>query len=207
MERFNYHGRERNQGAVGAKASERVSLPVVWGKVARRISLFQEARSCVLCGYFKHQRRVHFEGCVAGPLQTITAVLPGSKWSCLLLRSALQDALSEVTKVCPLLNLRVFVDDITGFMNGGNKDLVEMAQKVFGEVENVEEKGLKLSITEEGKEGKSKAITCCNYLDKKFQEHSKKEGVALETNVETLTVAFGTRRAAGGEGEGEKKKV
>ena len=32
----------------------------------------------VLCGYFEPQRRVQFEGCVA--------ILPGSKWSCLLPR-------------------------------------------------------------------------------------------------------------------------
>ena len=47
---------------------------------------------------FERVRRVLFEGCVAEPLQTITAILPGSKWSCLLLRTVLQDALSEVTK-------------------------------------------------------------------------------------------------------------
>ena len=33
------------------------------------------------CGYFEHQRRVQFEGCAAEPMQTITAILPGSKWS------------------------------------------------------------------------------------------------------------------------------
>ena len=46
----------------------------------------------VLCGNFKHQYKVQFEGCVSESLQTITAILLGSKWSCLLLRIALQDA-------------------------------------------------------------------------------------------------------------------
>ena len=50
----------------------------------------------VLCGFFEHQRRVQFEGCVAEPLRTITAILLGSKWSCLLLCVVLRDALSEV---------------------------------------------------------------------------------------------------------------
>ena len=90
--------RRRRSGSSGlAKAFERVSLPVVWafathfsfpGKILR-----------VLCGYFEHQRRVQFEGCAAESLRTITAILPGSKWSCLLLRIVLQDALSEVTKI------------------------------------------------------------------------------------------------------------
>ena len=56
---------------------------------------------------------MHFEGSVAEPLQTIAAILPGSRWSCSLLRIVLQDALSEVARICPPLKLRFFVDDIT----------------------------------------------------------------------------------------------
>ena len=33
----------------------------------------------VLCGHFEHQRRLQFEGSAAEPLQTITAILLGSK--------------------------------------------------------------------------------------------------------------------------------
>ena len=57
----------------------------------------------VLCLYFEHQRRVQFEGHVVEPLQTITAILPGSKRSRLSLLVVLQDALSEVSKKIPLL--------------------------------------------------------------------------------------------------------
>ena len=70
----------------------------------------------VLCGYFEHQRRVQVEGCVAELLQTISAILPGSKWSCLLLRIVLQDALSEVTNIYPPLKLTIFLDDITALL-------------------------------------------------------------------------------------------
>ena len=60
-----------------AKAFERVGLPVVcaW---ATHFS-FPRKVLRVLCVYFEQQRRVQFEGCVAEPLKTITAVLPGSK--------------------------------------------------------------------------------------------------------------------------------
>ena len=47
----------------------------------------------------------------------------------------------------PPLKLRVFVDDITAFMNGRKKELVEMAEKVLKKLK-VEENGLKLSTTE-----------------------------------------------------------
>ena len=104
MWRFKYRAGEEGKGAVAvvldlAKAFERVSLPVVWA-LATHFS-FPRNILRVLYGFFEQQRRVQLEGCVAEPLQTITAILPGSKWSCLLLRVVLQDALSEVTKFNP----------------------------------------------------------------------------------------------------------
>ena len=88
---------------------------------------------------------MQFEGCVAVLLQTNTAILPGSKWSCLLLRIVLQDALSEVTKIYQPLKLRVFVDDITALLIGRNKGVAEMAKKVMRKLkEEVEEKSLEL---------------------------------------------------------------
>ena len=53
----------------------------------------------ILCEYFEHHREVLLEGCVADPLQTITAVLPGSQWSVLLLRIVMLDSMSEVPEV------------------------------------------------------------------------------------------------------------
>ena len=101
MERYNGKAKEEDQGALAlvldlAKAFERVSLPMVWAW-ATHLS-FPRKILRVQIGYFEHQRRVQFEGCVAEPLQTITAILPGSKWSYLLLRIVLQDSLSEGTK-------------------------------------------------------------------------------------------------------------
>ena len=68
-----------------------------------------------------------------GTLQTITSILPGSKRSCLLLRIALQNALSEVVNMYVPLNLRVFVYDITAL--------------VKGKIKKWEKKDLKLSVT------------------------------------------------------------
>ena len=49
---------------------------------------------------------------MADPVQTITAIFLGSKWSCLLLRVVLLDALSEVLNVYQRLKLNAFVGDI-----------------------------------------------------------------------------------------------
>ena len=121
MYRFNEKAKEEDQGALAlvlglAKDFERVSLLVVMAW-ATHFSCSSEILR-VLCGYFEHQRRVQFEGCLAEPLQTITAILPGSKWSSLLLRIVLQDALSEVTINYSPSKLSVFVDDITALLMG-----------------------------------------------------------------------------------------
>ena len=121
MERFNGKAKEEEQGALAlvldlANAFERVSLLVVWAW-ATHLS-FPRKILRVLCGYFEHQRRVQFEGCAAETLQTTTAILPASKWSCLLLRLVFQDALGDVTKIYPPLTLRDFEGDITALSVG-----------------------------------------------------------------------------------------
>ena len=117
-------------------------LLVVWA-CATHFSFPREILR-VLCGYFEHQKRVQFEGCVAEPLRINTAIFPGAKWSCLSQRVVLQDASSEVTKNYPPLELRVFVDDITALLMGKNKLVAEMAKKVMKRPrEEVEKKGVK----------------------------------------------------------------
>ena len=74
------------------KAFERASLPSVWAWATHINDPKKILR--VLHGYFDHQRRVQFEGCVAEPFQTSTAILHGSKWICLFLRIVLQDGLN-----------------------------------------------------------------------------------------------------------------
>ena len=54
--------------------------------------------------------------------------------------------------------------------------------------EEVEEKGLKLSVTENGKEGKRKVIASCGFLEDELRQCSKEEGVTLADSVETLRV-------------------
>ena len=159
----------------------------------------------VLCGYFEHQRRVQFEGCVADPLKTMTAILPGSKWSCLLLRVVLQVALGEVTKTYLLMKLRVFVDDITVLLKGVNREVAEAAKKVMKKLkEEIEKKSLKLSVTENGKKGKSKMIASCGFLEDELRQSSK-QGVTLADSVETLGVDLRTRVKRLGAKEKERR--
>ena len=49
--------------------------------------------------------------------------------------------------------------------------------------EEVERKGLKLSGTEDGKEGKSKMIALCGFLEKELRQFSKEEEVTLADSV------------------------
>ena len=72
-----------------------------------------------------------------------------------------------------------------------NKEVAELAKKVMRKFkEEVEKKGLKLSITEKRKEGKSTMVASCGYLEQKLRECSKEEGVTMADSVETLGVDF-----------------
>ena len=54
-----------------------------------------------------------------------------------------------------------------------------MAKKVKKKLkEEVEKQGLKLSVTENGKEGKSKMIASCGFLENELSQFSKEEGVS-----------------------------
>ena len=61
-----------------------------------------------LCGYFAHERRL-FDNNLSEPMVTITAILPWSKWSVLLLRIVMQDAMRCVFYVFSELRIRVRV--------------------------------------------------------------------------------------------------
>ena len=67
------------------------------------------------------------------------------------------------------------MDDITALVKGRNKDVVEMAKKVVKKLkEEVEKKDLKLSVTENGKEGKSKMTALCGYLEEEVASIQKR---------------------------------
>ena len=71
--------------------------------------------------------------------------------------------------------------------------------------EEVEKKGLKLSVTENVREGKSK-IASCGFLENGRSEISKEDGVTLANNVETLGVDLKTRVKRLGAKEKERRK-
>ena len=50
-----------------------------------------------------------------------------------------------------------------------------------------------LSVTENGKEGKSKMIASCRLLEDELRQCSKEEGVTMADTVETLGVDLRTR--------------
>ena len=98
------------------------------------------------------------------------------------------------------------MDDIPAFMNGRNKEFVDLAEKVLEKLKiERKEKGLKLSITQGGKEGKNKVITSCGYLKERFRKCSEK-GVVMATSVETLGLDLRTRTKQVGAKEKARRK-
>ena len=163
MERFNGRAKAADQGALAlvldqAKALERVSLPVVWAW-ATHFRIPKEDFASAVGVLREHQ----FEGCAAEPLTTITAVLPGSKWSCLLVRIVLQDALNEVIKIYPPLKLRVFVDDITALLMVKNKVVAELAKKVTKKLKKGREERTQ-SVSDRRWEGRKEQDDCVVWI-------------------------------------------
>ena len=187
MERFKHRAGEEDLGVVAlvldmAKAFERVSLPVAWAW-ATHLSLPRKIL-LVHCGHFEHQRRVQFEGCLAG-----------HKWSCLLQRIVVQDALSEVTKIDPPLKLRVFVDDITALLMKRNKKVVEMAKKVMRKSKKRKFKNRAKNSRSRRMERKERVtlLLSVGFWEEKLRECSEEEGVVLVDSVETLGADLRTK--------------
>ena len=73
--------------------------------------------------------------------------------------------------------------------------------------EEVEKKGLKVSVTENGKEGKSKMIASCGFLEDELCQYSK-EGVTLADSVENAGSRFENKsQEVGSKRRRKKKKV
>ena len=67
------------------------------------------------------------------------------------------------------------MDDITALVKGRNQEVAEMSKKVMKKLkEEVEKKCLKLSFTENGREGKSKMIASCGFLEEELRQCLKK---------------------------------
>ena len=126
--------------------------------------------------YIECLSRVQFEGSVVESLQVIIVILPDTKWSCLLLRIVLQDALIEVVSVSKAESFRERCDRLHGKTEQG-------VDKRYGKIlqtrrRKIEEKILKLSITKERKDI--------------HERTTKKKGVDLRVNVEIFGVDLRT---------------
>ena len=72
--------------------------------------------------------------------------------------------------------------------------------------EEVEKRGLKLSVAENGTEGKSKMVASCGFPENELSQFSK-EGVTLADSVETLGVDLITRvKSLGAKEKARRKK-
>ena len=90
--------------------------------------------------------------------------------------------------------LRVFAGGVAVLVRGESEGVAEVAKKVLKKLrEEVEKKGLKLSVTQDGKEGKSTMIASCGFLEDEMRQYSREEGVTIADSVEPLGVDLRTR--------------
>ena len=86
--------------------------------------------------------------------------------------------------------------------------MAEISKKVTKKLkEKVERKRLKLSVTEDGKEGQSKMIASCGFVENELCQFSGEEGVTMTDSVDTLGVDLRTRvKRLGAKEKARRKK-
>ena len=85
------------------------------------------------------------------------------------------------------------MDDITALLMRNVRKSRKWQKKIFEKVDRRSgEKGVKLSVTETGRQGKSKMIASCGFLENELSQFSKEEGVTLADSAETLGVDLRT---------------
>ena len=110
----------------------------------------------------------------------------------------------RLQKITTPLKLRVFVDDMTLTLDWGNKEVAEMAKKVMKKLQDeVGEKNVNLSVTENGMEGKGNMIASCGCLEDKLRQCSKQQGATMADSVKTLGVDGSRRKNEKEEVQGE----
>ena len=73
--------------------------------------------------------------------------------------------------------------------------------------EEVGKNGLTLLVGEKGKDGKSKMLAWCGFLEEELRQCIKEEGVTMADSVETLGVGLRTRvRSLGAKEKARRKK-
>ena len=68
---------------------------------------------------------------VSEPMPSRTAILPGSQWSVLPPRIAMQDAMKSVFYVFPEMRIRFYVNGMRLFFNRISIDLPERTRKLY----------------------------------------------------------------------------
>ena len=91
------------------RAVEKVQLLEVWSWECASNSQFFCYECCA--DTLRITERVVVEGSAAAPLQTYTAILPGSKFNVALLRLVMQEATRALFKVRPEVRIKIYVDD------------------------------------------------------------------------------------------------
>ena len=208
MERFHGRAKAEEQGALVldlAKAFDRVSLLVVWAW-ATHLS-FPRKILRVLCGLFRAPEAGTVRGMCGRAARDHHGYPAKVQVELLAFTHCIAGCIEESHKKYPPSKLRDFVDDVTALVKGRNKEVAEMATKVTEKLkEEVEKKGLKLLVTENGKEGKSKMIASCGFVEKELSQFSKEEGVTLADSVESLGVDLRTRVKRLGVNEKARRK-
>ena len=126
------------------------------------------------------ERRLCIDGCFGTPLLTTSAILAGSKWSCMILKAVMLQPMDGLQARFPTAHLKLYVGDLKLTLMGRRAELLEQAPKVVGgAIEAIEGVKLQVSRGTSGRPGgKSKQLAATPWLRERLREPMAAMGMA-----------------------------
>jgi hypothetical protein len=145
----------------------------------------------VMCGVFAFQRRLVVEGSHSLPLQTCTAIVAGSTFSCAILHIVLIWPCDKLLTLFPSVGLAKYVDDVSLYMEGPCREVADVLPNATKALVDMLERGLEMPVSRDkgkGEVGKSIALASHGTLRKAMLHALGRIGVRFVANAPNLGV-------------------
>ncbi|CAK0858255.1 unnamed protein product [Prorocentrum cordatum] len=157
------------------KAFERVSLHVLWER--GKAMGFNTGVLAVVCSYFAMARRVNTGEAISEETRTVATIIAGSKFSVGFLKMVIQDTIDGLVVEYPLVQWRMYVDDLCLKQRGAQQWIVDSFPSVVDDsVDGFAALGLEFSL---GDQGKGAVMASTKWLRQALKQDAAERGLPL----------------------------
>ncbi|CAK0864356.1 unnamed protein product, partial [Prorocentrum cordatum] len=157
------------------KAFERVSLHVLWER--GKAMGFNTGVLAVVCSYFAMARRVNTGEAISEETRTVATIIAGSKFSVGFLKMVIQDTIDGLVVEYPLVQWRMYVDDLCLKQRGAQQWIVDSFPSVVDDsVDGFAALGLEFSL---GDQGKGAVMASTKWLRQALKQDAAERGLPM----------------------------